>query len=98
MNIETLYDYLKLLVPSDYTVTLKQNYISVVGCNNLLDSVTYAIEDNYIVLSTLLIIPEYAKVIFGEPVNYKPTSSEDTLRDMLTKYYFNIPEGLEDES
>ena len=98
MHLETLHDYLKLLVPTGYTVTLKQNYISVTGFDNLLDSVTYAIEDNYIVLSTLLIIPEYAKEIFGEPIKYKLTSSEDMLRDMLTKYYFNIPEGLEDES
>ena len=97
MHIETLYYYLKLLVPTGYTVTLKQGYISVTGFDNLLDSITFAIEDNYIVLSTLLFIPEYAKEIFGEPIKYKLTSSEDMLRDMLTKYYFNIPEGLEDE-
>ena len=92
MNIETLYDYLKLLVPADYTVTLKQGYISVVGSDNLLDSAVYSIMNNHILLTTLLIIPEYAKAIFGEPVNVKLSQ-----HDMLTAYSFDIPEGLEDE-
>lgn len=94
MNIETLYDYLKLLVPREYTVTLEKGYISVTGYDNLLDSAVYAIEDNHIILTTLLNIPEYAKEIFGKPIYYKLTSRN---LDLLTEYYFSIPEGLENE-
>lgn len=92
MHLETLYDYLKLLVPKDYTVTLKQDYISVTGYDNLLDSVSYTIKDNCIVLSTILFIPEYAKEIFGEPIHINPV-----VKVMLTEYYFKIPEDLEHE-
>lgn len=92
MNIETLYDYLKLLVPREYTVTLEKGYISVTGYDNLLDSAVYTIRNNHIILTTLLNIPEYAKEIFGEPISYWLTP-----QGMLTEYSFNIPEGLENE-
>lgn len=90
MNIETLYDYLKLTVPNDLRVEKGIDFITVsrsFGSMYVLD--VYYLKGELIVLSAMNYdLNKYAKVIFGKPV-YKETGST------YNEYYFRIPEGLQ---
>lgn len=95
MDMNTLYKYLKLVIPNEFKV-VKQEYS--INVSNRLNrntlayafSDSYFLKDNYIVLSRLTKdIPEYAQKIFGKPVSIN--------RSYLAHYMlFNIPEELRD--
>lgn len=73
MDLDTLYKYLKLVVPSDLMVEKREFGINVgVDLNSRYGTAysdSYSIRGNYIVLFTLKnTIPKYAQRIFGKPV------------------------------
>lgn len=90
MNLETLYDYLKLLVPNTLKVDKGSDFITVsrpFGSMYVLD--VYYLKGEFIVLSAMNYeLNKYAKVIFGKPVD-KETGST------YNEYFFKIPEGLQ---
>lgn len=90
MNIDALYDYLKLLVPNDYHVEMGSNFITVNKCcNGVYDLDVYYLKGEYIVLSAMNYdLKEYIKRIFGKPL------SKETFTT-YNEYYFSIPEGLQ---
>lgn len=94
MDIDTLYKYLKLVIPSDLKIERKEFGVNVgTNLNTRYGSIyadSYSIRNNYIVLSRLInTIPEYAQKIFGKPVSIE--------RSYLAYYIlFNIPEELRD--
>lgn len=96
MNIDTLYKYLKLVIPSDLYVTRKEDdSINVSASSNRgrYESVfadTYTIQNDFIVLSRFgNTIPEYAKKIFGNPALINQGY-------LATYTFFNIPKELRD--
>lgn len=96
MDLDTLYKYLKLVVPNEFKVVRKEFGINVgVGdVNTIYGAVfsdSYSIRNNYIVLSRLNNnIPEYAQRIFGKPA---------LINHGYLAYYtfFNIPEELRED-
>lgn len=95
MNIDTLYKYLKLVVPSDLMVEKREFGIHVgVDLNSRYGSVysdSYSIRDNYIVLFTLKnTIPKYAQRIFG-----KPALIDHSYLNYF--FFFNIPKELKED-
>lgn len=94
MDLDTLYKYLKLVVPSDLMVEKREFGINVgVDLNSRYGTAysdSYSIRDNYIVLFTLRnTIPEYAQRIFG-----KPALIDHSYLNYF--FFFNIPKELRD--
>lgn len=94
MDLDTLYKYLKLVVPSDLMVEKKEFGINVgVDLNSRYGTAysdSYSIKDNYIVLSTLRnTIPKYAQKIFGRPALIDHSY-------LIYYFFFNIPKELRD--
>lgn len=92
--MDTLYKYLKLVVPSDFNVIKKEYYINVSKKTALM--IEYALSDSYIIKNNYICltrvdnsIPEYAQKIFGRPA---------LINHGYLAYYtfFNIPEELRD--
>lgn len=94
MDLDTLYKYLKLVVPSDLMVEKREFGINVgVDLNSRYGTAysdSYSIRDNYIVLFTLRnTIPKYAQRIFGKSALID--------RSYLNYFFFfNIPKELRD--
>lgn len=96
MDLDTLYKYLKLVVPNDFNVIKKEYHINVSRKTTLID-LEYALSDSYIVSNNYILltrldntIPEYAQRIFGKPafINH----------GYLAYYtFFNIPEELKED-
>lgn len=95
MDLDTLYKYLKLVVPSDLMVEKREFGIHVgVDLNSRYGTAysdSYSIRDNYIVLFTLRnTIPKYAQKIFGRPalIDYSYLNYF---------FFFNIPKELKED-
>lgn len=96
MDLDTLYKYLKLVVPNDFNVIKKEYHINVSKETTLID-LEYALSDSYIVSNNYILltrldntIPEYAQRIFGRPA---------LINHGYLAYYtfFNIPEELKED-
>lgn len=92
MNIDTLYKYLKLVVPNDLKVDMGEEFITVsksFGSMYVLD--IYYLKGKYIVLSAMNYdLNKYARRIFGKPLSKEAFST-------YNEYYFNIPKELREE-
>lgn len=92
MNIDTLYKYLKLVVPSDLKVDLGNEFITVsksFGSMYVLD--IYYLKGEYVILSAMNYdLNKYARKIFGKPLSKETFST-------YNEYYFNIPKELREE-
>lgn len=90
MNIETLYDYLKLLVPNDFKVDKGIDFITVsrsFGSMHVLD--IYYLKGEYVVISAMNYdLNKYARRIFGKPLSKETFST-------YNEYYFKIPKDLQ---
>lgn len=94
MNNDDLYNYLKLLIPNDLKIEKKEFGVNV-GVDlssryGFAFADSYRIENNYIVLSRLGRLPDYASKIFGKP-KFKTNDY------VVTDYYFEIPEELKED-
>lgn len=91
MNIDTLYKYLKLVVPSDFKVDMGKDFITVVrsfGGMYVVD--LYYLKGEYVILSAMNYdLNKYARKIFGKPLSKEEFST-------YNEYYFNIPKELRD--
>lgn len=92
MNIDTLYKYLKLVVPSDLKVDLGNEFITVsksFGSMYVLD--IYYLKGEYVILSAMNYdLNKYARKIFGKPLSKETFST-------YNEYYFNIPKELRED-
>ena len=92
MNIDTLYKYLKLLVPSDLKVDMGKDFITVsksFGGMYVLD--IYYLKGEYVILSAMNYdLNKYARRIFGKPLSKETFST-------YNEYYFNIPKELRED-
>lgn len=92
MNIDTLYKYLKLVIPSDLKIDIRRDIITVsksFGSMYVLD--IYYLKGEYIVLSAMdYDLNKYARKIFGKPLSKETFST-------YNEYYFNIPKELKEE-
>lgn len=91
MNIDTLYKYLKLVVPNDYKVDMGKDFITVVrsfGGTHDLDIYYLSKKGEYVILSAMNYdLNKYARKIFGKPLSKEEFST-------YNEYYFNIPKEL----
>lgn len=95
MDMDTLYKYLKLVIPSDLKIEKKEFGINVgVDLNTRYGTAyadNYSIRNNYIVLSRLNnTIPEYAQRIFGRPALIDHSY-------LAYYFFFNIPKELKED-
>lgn len=92
MNIDTLYKYLKLIIPSDFKVDRGTNFITVSKSFSSMYVVdVYCLEGKYIVISAMNYeLSKYARKIFGKPLRKETLSTHN-------EYYFNIPKELKEE-
>lgn len=92
MNIDTLYKYLKLVVPSDCKVDMEEEFITVSkSFDSMYDLDIYYIKGEYVILSAMNYdLNKYARKIFGKPLSKEAFST-------YNEYYFNIPKELEEE-
>lgn len=92
MNIDTLYKYLKLVVPNDHKVDMGKEFITVsksFGGMYVLD--IYYLKGEYVILSAMNYdLNKYARRIFGKPLSKETFST-------YNEYYFNIPKELREE-
>lgn len=92
MNIDTLYKYLKLVVPNDLKIDMGSDFITVsksFGSMYVLD--IYYLKGKYIVLSAMNYdLNKYVRRIFGKPLSKEAFST-------YNEYYFNIPKELREE-
>lgn len=94
MNIDTLYKYLKLVVPSDFKVDMGKDFITVIRsfdstCD--LDIYYLSKKGEYVILSAMNYdLNKYARKIFGKPLSKETFST-------YNEYYFNIPKELKEE-
>lgn len=92
MNIDTLYKYLKLVVPNDHKVDMGEEFITVsksFGGMYVLD--IYYLKGEYIILSAMNYdLNKYARRIFGKPLSKETFST-------YNEYYFNIPKELKED-
>lgn len=93
MNINTLYKYLKLVVPSDRNVDMGEEFITVskaFGSVYVLDIYYLSKKGEYVILSAMNYdLNKYARKIFGKPLSKEEFST-------YNEYYFNIPKELRD--
>lgn len=93
MNIDTLYKYLKLVVPSDLKVDMGKDFITVsksFGSMYVLDIYYLSSKGEYVILSAINYdLNKYARKIFGKPLSKETFST-------YNEYYFNIPKELRD--
>lgn len=94
MNIDTLYKYLKLVVPNDYKVDMGKDFITVVrsfGGMYVVDLYYLSKKGEYVILSAMNYdLNKYARKIFGKPLSKEAFST-------YNEYYFNIPKELREE-
>lgn len=92
MNIDTLYKYLKLVIPSDLKIDMGRDFITVsksFGSMYVLD--VYYLKGEYVILSAMNYdLNKYARKIFGKPLSKEAFST-------YNEYYFNIPKELKEE-
>ena len=97
MNLDTLYDYLKLTVPNTFGVIDHGNGIEVgVKAGTLYGSSSsdyFWVDDNYIKFSTVSDgVPDYIFKAFRGITPHKIIMESSVWR---TRYAFEIPEGLQ---
>lgn len=98
MNIDTLFEYLKLTVPNTFNVLKHGSGIEVgVRAGTLYGSISsdcfWISDDNLIKLSTTSDgLPEYVLQIFREITTYKVTNESTAWRKV---YAFEIPKDLQ---
>lgn len=94
MNIDTLYKYLKLVVPSDLKIDMGSDFITVsksFGSMYVLDIYYLSSKGGYVILSAINYdLNKYARKIFGKPLSKETFST-------YNEYYFNIPKELREE-
>ena len=92
MNIDTLYKYLKLVVPNDLKIDMGREFITVsksFGSMYVLD--IYYLKGEYVILSAMNYdLNKYARRIFGKPLSKETFST-------YNEYYFNIPKELRED-
>lgn len=97
MNIDTLYDYLKLTVPNTFGVINRGNGIEVgVRAGTLYGSYSseyFCISGNLIKFSTILDeVPDYITKAFGGVIPHKLDTESNGWRKV---YAFKIPKDLQ---